>query len=238
MSNNKEYRKLIDDDYQEAVAEAMADAISNFLKAAGSSNAGITGTQSVGTEATPNQGAGSSNEESSETEGLSFTEESVTLLLDDIYQIDFTLPDGYEEDDLIWKSSDEDVVLVDDYGEVTAVGTGTATVAAKLEDEIVTMEVKVVEELGSGEVDKPTTSGEGLEIDAPSKIEVGETIRLTAYLDGEECDDVEWFMYDYSKQFASLSASGRLTGNKAGSITVFVELPDGTQQSQQIEVVD
>ncbi|MBQ8598496.1 MAG: N-acetylmuramoyl-L-alanine amidase, partial [Oscillospiraceae bacterium] len=98
MSNNKEYNKLIDDDYQDAVADAMADAIQAFLKNAGSVNAGITGTQSVGGEVgsvSNGNSSGSTSSGSSETGELTFAESSVTLAVGETYNINYNLPSGY-----------------------------------------------------------------------------------------------------------------------------------------------
>lgn len=241
MSNNKEYNKLIDDDYQDAVADAMADAIQAFLKNAGSGNAGITGTQSVGGEVgsvSNGNSSGSTSSGASETEELTFTESSVTLAVGETYDIDYNLPSGYDEDDIEWKSEDKDVVQVNASGKIKAMGEGTATVAARLDDMIASIKVSVMadEEGDSSSGSSSNISGNGLEIDAPSTLEVGEAIRLTAYWNGKEADDVEWFMYEYSKQFASLSSSGKLSAKKAAPITVWAELPDGTRASREITI--
>ena len=246
MSNNKEYRKLIDDDYRDEVASAMADAIASFLKAAGSGNAGITGTQSVGSDvgnvSNGNSSAGSETNSGTETtDKLTFTESSITLTEGETYDIDFTIPDDYDEDDIEWKSEDEDIVLVNGSGKIKAVGEGTAKVAARLDDMIASIEVTVKAE-GSEEEEENNSgsaniSGSGLEIDAPATVEVGDTIRLTAYLNGKEAD-VEWFMYEYSQQYASLSSGGKLKAQKAAPITVWAELPDGTRASKEITITN
>ena len=246
MSNNKEYRKLIDDDYQDDVAASMADAIASFLKAAGSGNAGITGTQSVGSEvgsvSNGNTSTGTPGNSSGETaDKLAFSETEVTLTEGETYDIEFTIPDDYDEDEIEWKSEDEDVVLVDANGKVKAVGRGTATVAARLDDMIASIEITVKTE--DSEDDEENTSnssnisGNGLEIDAPKTVEVGDTVRLTAYYNGKETE-VEWFMYEYSQQYASLSSAGKLKAKKAAPITVWAELPDGTRTSLEITITD
>ncbi|MBE6898978.1 MAG: hypothetical protein E7475_08260, partial [Ruminococcaceae bacterium] len=246
MSNNKEYRKLIDDDYQDEVASAMADAIASFLKAAGSGNAGITGTQSVGSDvgnvSNGNSSAGGETNSGTETtDKLTFTESSITLTEGETYDIDFTIPDDYDEDDIEWKSEDEDIVLVNGSGKIKAVGEGTAKVAARLDDMIASIEVTVKAEGSEDEEENNSgsanISGSGLEIDAPATVEVGDTIRLTAYLNGKEAD-VEWFMYEYSQQYASLSSSGKLKAQKAAPITVWAELPDGTRASKEITITN
>lgn len=252
MSNNKEYNKLIDDDYQDEVADGMADAIASFLKAAGSANAGLTGTQSVGGDVGSvsdgnSSSNGNSNSSDSSDDSLQFAEESITLELGEIYEIEYSLPDGYEADDMEWKSQDEDIVLVNADGKIKAVGAGTAKVAARLDDMTATLTVTVVDEEaaagnnGSSEgngSNNSNISGKGLEIDAPDSIEVGETLRLTAYLDGEETDAVEWFMFEYSKQYASLSSGGKLKAEKAAPITVWAQLSDGTRASKEITIIN
>ncbi len=246
MSNNKEYRKLIDDDYQDDVASAMADAVASFLKAC-STNAGITGTQSVGAapgEVSSGDNSGSSNSGSEAADKLSFAESAVTLTVEETYDIDVTIPEGYDMDDIEWASEDEAIVIVNDSGKIKAIAPGTAAVAAKLEDMIATLKVTVNSVADSGEGDSSSESsssganisGSGFEIDAPNSLDVGSTIRLTAYLNGKEVE-AKWFMFEYSQQYASLSESGKLKANKAAPITVWAELPDGTRASREIRLV-
>ncbi len=254
MSNNKEYRKLIDDDYQNDVAASMADAIASFLKGAGSENAGIKGTQSVGAEVSevpeaPEQSGGENNGGTSteipdEVDELTFhEEEEITLKVGDSYRINYSIPEDFDEEDIVWRSKDDDIAEVDDEGEIYAISEGTVTIAAKLDGVICSLEVTVVGESSSGDEEEEGSSGDnisgsGLEIDAPSTMEVGDTIILSAYLDGEECEDVKWFMYEYSQQYASLSSSGKLSAKKAAPITVWAELPDGTRASLQITITN
>jgi len=245
MSNQKEYRKLIDDDYQDEIADSMADAIASFLKSAGSGNAGVTGTQSVGAVSTDvppegsSQGSSGSSGSTENTDKLSFSKSEITLTLDDTYEVEYTLPEGYDEDDLEWASSDEDVVEVDE-GFLIPINVGTATIAARIDEEVVTMKVTVVDEEGESSseiIGGENIIGEGLEIDAPESIEVGETIRLTAYYDGEEVE-ANWFMYEFSQQYATLTSGGKLSAEKTGSVTVWAELPDGTRTSLAISITD
>lgn len=248
MSNNKEYRKLIDDDYQNDVAAAMADAVASFLKSAGSGNAGVTGTQSVGGEVSQvpdgsSQGSGSTDV-TDEVDKLTFHEkEKLTLKAGDSYEINFSIPDDADYDDVEWRSEDEDVAEVSPTGKITAWAEGTITIAAKLGDTICSIELTVTEEDVPEEDEESGSSGEnisgdGLEIDAPDTMEVGDTIRLTAYLDGEECDDVEWFMYEYSQKYASITSGGKLTAKKAAPITVWAQLSNGEKVSREITITN
>ncbi len=251
MSNQKEYRKLIDDDYQDNVAEAMADAVASFLKSAGSGNAGATGTQSVGAASTDvppegsSQGSSGSTETPETVDKLTFTKSEITLTLDDSYDVEYILPEGYDEEDMEWASSDEDIVEVDE-GALIPIDVGTATVAARIDDMVATIEVTIVEEgesessgeiIGGEVIGGENISGEGLEIDAPSSIEVGETIRLTAYYDGEEVE-ATWFMYEFSQQYATLTSGGKLSAEKTGSVTVWAEMADGTRTSLAIAITN
>ena len=56
LTNSTEYGKMQQDSYQESVGEAVADAIEEYLEAAGSEYAGRTGTQSTGTALTASDG--------------------------------------------------------------------------------------------------------------------------------------------------------------------------------------
>lgn len=246
MSNSKEYRKLIDEDYQDAMADAMADAVAAFLKNAGSGNAGISGSQSVG-------GAVSEVPQEPEvdtptnSEILAFDESSIRLEVGETDQVSYSLSDDYDKNDLDWSSSDEDVVLVSARGKIRGVAAGTATVTATVDG--VSASVKVT--VGDGEAEEPeepsgsgnsgssSSSAKGPRIDGPSSLEVGDSVRLYVLdEDGEEVDVASWWMYEFSKQFASLSESGKLRGEKAGPITVWATLEDGSNLSLQISITD
>ena len=76
-----------------------------------------------------------SNEQSEDfNEELVFKDEEVTLAVHDKYHIDYTLSVFYKrgepEEALIWSSSNENVVIIDNEGSLTAVGPGTAVVTA------------------------------------------------------------------------------------------------------------
>lgn len=266
MSNNKEYKKLIDSKYQNQIAEGMASAIASFLKAAGSGNIGLTGTQSVGGEIAdiPQENPGTQTENNSggnsaQTSGLTFKNTEATLNVGEFYEVEYTLSDDLDEDDIVWESSDDEIIVVGEYGEIKAIAEGEATVYAEIGDYNAEIKITVIdesaiepegdEENSSEEKDEDDDkesdlgensklTGEGFEIEAPAELKVGKTVILVAYNNGEVVEDVKWFMYEYSQQFASLSSSGKLTAEKAAPITVMAELPDGTRASAPITIIE
>ena len=191
------------------------------------------------------QGSGSTNV-TDEVDKLTFHEKGkLTLKAGDSYEINFSIPDDADYDDVEWRSEDEDVAEVSPTGKITAWAEGTITIAAKLGDTICSIELTVTEDdVPDEDEDEESGSsgeninGDGLEIDAPDTMKVGDTIRLTAYLDGEECDDVEWFMYEYSQKYASITSGGKLTAKKAAPITVWAQLLNGEKVSREITITN
>ena len=73
---------------------------------------------------------GRSEQEVSQPHILTLSDNAVILYVGRAYQLTVNiLPDSAQQTPLVWRSSDPDVVTVDETGKVTCVGTGTATVS-------------------------------------------------------------------------------------------------------------
>lgn len=78
-------------------------------------------------------------------EAIEITETDVTLLAGDTYSPEVSiLPQEITDFELIWESSDEEVATVDETGEITAVGIGTATVTVSVGSLSDSLQVKVL----------------------------------------------------------------------------------------------
>ncbi|MCI8652537.1 MAG: hypothetical protein HFF11_02415 [Angelakisella sp.] len=122
MSNNSEYKQMLDSTTQQEIAQNLARAISNYFS---SIQAGSypTGTESVGAVAkVPVTGVTLNKTELSLTVGAS---ETLTATV---------APDNATNKTVKWSTSDSKIAAVDENGKVTAVAPGTVTITAATED--------------------------------------------------------------------------------------------------------
>ncbi|MBQ7720317.1 MAG: Ig-like domain-containing protein, partial [Clostridia bacterium] len=118
-------------------------------------------------------------------------------------------------------SSDEDVVTVDDEGNVTAVAAGTATITATAGDVSATCDVTVIH----------IVPAEEEEISAEYTIAVGDTLDL----DEENPVDVKWESSD--PEIAAITDEGVVTGKAAGVVTITATAEDGGKTITTVNVV-
>ena len=159
VSNQTEYHKLIDDDYQEEMAEGLAEAIVSYFSSMGAGTT-ITGTQSSGSSVTAgdksasvaSSAAAGEDTESSSTSTAASTSESGLLTLSDS-EIELSVGETYDitaawggsgTATLEWrvKSSGEDIVGISAngaVGTVTALKAGTATIRVRANSDTDTM---------------------------------------------------------------------------------------------------
>lgn len=133
VSNQTEYSKLIDEDYQEAVAQSLANAVVSFFKAVGADGTTVTGKESCGSTtggvganvAQPGKQTTSISLSSQELEMVPGGKKSLTAQV---------LPTDAADRSVIWSVDDPEVVEVDDNGVLTAIAEGTAVVTATTRD--------------------------------------------------------------------------------------------------------
>lgn len=112
-----------------------------------------------------------------------------------------------------WTSSDKNVVTVDEIGKVTAVGKGTATVTAKVDDKTASVDITVKVPLASIELNKASVE---LLKNQSEKLAVSYKPDDNTATDTEK--KVTWTSSDES--VAKVAADGTVTGLKAGQATI------------------
>ncbi|PJI08992.1 MULTISPECIES: Ig-like domain-containing protein [Clostridium] len=136
-------------------------------------------------------------------------------------------PKDVSDKGVTWQSSDPSIVTVDEDGKVTGVGVGTAVImAATADGKIAACTVTVKE---------PTTIKLNKEKDT---IDVGQGDTLTAVVTPDEIasQGVTWSTSD--KTIATVDASGKITGVKAGTVMVTATTADGKTASCTVTVKD
>ncbi|PJI08991.1 MULTISPECIES: Ig-like domain-containing protein [Clostridium] len=136
-------------------------------------------------------------------------------------------PKDVADKGLTWRSSNKSIATVDKSGKVTGVGVGTAVImVATADGEIDSCTVTVK---------KPTTIKLNKVKDI---IDVGGADTLTAIVTPDEISSqgVTWQSSDSS--IATVDASGKITGVKAGTVTVTATTADGKTASCTVTVKD
>ncbi len=128
-------------------------------------------------------------------------------------------------DEVTWKSSDPDVVTVDDSGQISAKSVGEATVKVQVGNVSASCSVTVVQPVTSISLDKKS-----LEMDAL------DTYQLAARVSPSDAADksVRWSSSD--EKIASVDENGLVTALKKGNATITVEAQDGSGVSSTCSV--
>ena len=161
-----------------------------------------------------------------EPTSVTLSAESISLGVGDSWTPGYELNEG-SAGKVTFSSDKEEVATVNpDTGKITAVGTGTATVTVETYNKKTdTLTVKVV--------DAPTV----VALTAPyTTIGVKETVQLVPVLDGFEGEVCTLTYKSSSTSVATVSATGLVTGKKAGSATITVTAYNGVKNTLKITV--
>ena len=128
-------------------------------------------------------------------------------------------------DEVTWKSSNTDVVTVDDSGQISAKAVGEATVKVQVGNVSASCSVTVVQPVTSISLNKTS-----LEMDAL------DTYQLTANISPSDAADkrVSWSSSD--EKIASVDENGLVTALQKGNATIIVEAQDGSGVSRTCSV--
>ena len=152
-------------------------------------------------------------------ESISLNKTSLTLYVDDTYQLKTTvLPDDATLKTVTWTVSDSRVLSVDANGKITAKASGTATITATAENGLkATCKVTVLQ------------SVEGVALNTDSiTLYTGEKEALVATVlpEGAHNQSVKWTSSNTS--VAKVSTAGVVTGVKAGTAKITVTTAEGS----------
>lgn len=160
---------------------------------------------------------------------ISFDKEELEMHPRDEETITATVT-GTEEKEIVWKSSDEDVVTVDAEGLVTAIAEGEAVISATTVDGKVT---------ATCDVTVTNVIAEELKLDQTTlNIDTGYSEILTAIITPENTtfNTVTWSSSD--ENIAVVDENGEVTGLKEGTCTIMAAIPDGLTAECEVTVKD
>ena len=147
-----------------------------------------------------------------------FDKTSEKMMVGDRGIITPTVTDG-ELEDIVWTTSNKDVAIVTDAGEIYAVGAGTTTITASIGKVSASFELTVEEVVVTPTtvIEKPKADSVKLDQDTLRLYE-GKTAILMATVTGESEDTVKWKSND--ENVVVVSASGKVVGVGTGTATV------------------
>ena len=130
--------------------------------------------------------------------------------------------------DVIWSSSDDSIVKVED-GKVTALKVGEATITAKVGDKIETVKITVPEVLLESIDAKLDTD----------KLEVEGTANIVVTLNPENItEEVKTTFKSSDDKIVKVDENGKVTALKTGKATVTVKVNDKFEKNVEIEVLE
>ena len=156
---------------------------------------------------------------------VKLSEEQVTLLNGQSKKLLLTIEPSDFTDEVTWKSSDTNIVTVDDNGNITAKSIGMATIKVIVGSLSTSCKVTVEQPVTNIWLNKNNVTMEALE-----------TYQLTVevYPDNASNRDVEWSSSD--SDIASVDQTGKVTSHKKGTATITVKSKDGSNKSQTCKV--
>ena len=135
-----------------------------------------------------------------------------------------------------YTSSDENVVVVDNNGEVTAVGEGTATITLNVNGEEFVKELQVYVDRSQTKTEIIVTPTEIMLNGEVIKIKMGETHKLKYTVAPEEADTEKLIWKSSDDSIVSVDVDGKIKGIKEGTATITVKAVNGQKDSIDVEV--
>ena len=161
-------------------------------------------------------------------EEVVITPTDLTMEVGDVFSLTYTiLPEDAIDKSVIWSSSNEQIVSVDENGVITAISTGTATISATTINEITTTcEVTVI--LNPTEIIIEAEEAE---------LTQGESLQLTVLFTPEETTERELTWSCDNCDIATVDETGTVTALIPGTATVTTTTSNGLTASCTVTVL-
>ncbi len=160
-----------------------------------------------------------------EIEGVALNATEVTLAPGGSAVLVATLlPENAKATKLIWTSSDESIAVVDENGNVKAIKEGTVTITVTTEDGnfVATCTITVTNQI---------VQVEGVSISGPQEVTIGNSINLTAVVTPDNATNKGVTWSSSNKNVAKVDQNGKVTGLKAGKVTITATTVDGGHEA-------
>lgn len=160
---------------------------------------------------------------------ISLNKSTITLGVGYSETIKYTLSDGLNSSNIIWKSSNEKVATVQN-GKINAITEGTAIITASINGKSSTCKVKVSSEY------IPVT---GISLNKSSlNILIGTTETLIKSISPSNATNKDVTWHSSNTDIATISQSGQITAKKLGTTTITVSTSSGYRTTCRVTVID
>lgn len=164
-------------------------------------------------------------EGNAEIEGVELSATELSLAPNGTALLEATiLPENAKPTKLIWTSSDESIVKVDEFGNIQALADGTAIITVTTEDGGYTATCTIT-------VTKNNIAVTGVTISGANEVKVGSTIKLTAKVMPEDATNKQVTWSSSNRNIATVDSNGNVRGIKEGKVTITVTTVDGRKTS-------
>ena len=149
------------------------------------------------------------------TESIKLKSNTLSIGVGEEQRITATIVPVDSKDELTWSSSAEDIVTVDEDGNIEALAPGTATIIAMSGSVIETCEVTVYKAVDSVYLDRDTLEGT-----------IGDEIQLTAYIYPDDATNKNVTWSSNNKSVADVDENGKVTLKSYGEAEITVTTED------------
>ena len=162
------------------------------------------------------------NNNTADVEGVELDQNEVALLPgDSMPLIVNVLPSDARDQTVKWSSSDEDIVTVDEYGNIKAIAIGSATVTVTTNEGDFEAKCRVV-------VSKYVVKVTGLDVEEESiELASGEKVRVKTTVSPNNATNTGLIWKSDDPSVATVSSTGLITGVKKGTTVVSATTKDG-----------
>lgn len=163
-------------------------------------------------------------------DGIVLNSKSMSILLGDKKKVEIlSLPNGIKMQDLVYSSSNKEVLTVDEEGNITTLKKGSATITIKTKDGKYTAKVEIT-------VTEEEVNPESIAIFGFETLAIGETVRLGITYEPDNATNLNFKWSSDNPTVATVDQSGNVTGRSEGTATITVESANGLKATHKISV--
>ena len=163
-------------------------------------------------------------------DNIELNEVALGMIVDETKLLEIlNLPDGIQKNDLVWESSDIDIVTVDKDGNLKAIKDGTVTITVKTKDGKYEATCKVT-------VTKEEVEVKGISIVGTSTLTVGSNIKLTVTFNPDNATNQNLKWESSNTSIATVDGNGNVKGLKEGKVTIKATTENGKTATKTITV--
>ncbi len=165
------------------------------------------------------------------TNGLVLETNSITLKPNEEHSLKVNiLNTNIQEEDLIFSSSDDSIVKVDENGKITALKEGTVTITIKTKDGKNSISCEVV-------VSNKVVEVENISISGKNQVIVGNTIKLTVSITPDDATNKNITWKSSNTKIATIDKNGVVKGIAPGTVTITATSDNGKSNTKKITIV-